>query len=781
VPRGPSLDPAEKRLAVHVEDHPLDYADFEGVIPAGNYGAGAVIVWDKGVWIPVEDPDAGLERGKLLFDLRGYKLGGRWTLVRTRRPRQTEPGREWLLIKKPDAHADPAGERPPSEQSVMSGLTVEELGEAPERARRLREEVAQLGAPARRVDPKRVAPMLCRPIDAPFSDPGWLFELKYDGYRLLAAAEGGEPLLRYRKGSDVTALFPEVAAAVASLPYASLLVDGEVVVFEDGGHTSFQRLQLRTMLSRARDIARAAVEHPASLVVFDLLAFEGHDLRGLPLSERKRLLREVLPAAGLLRYADHVEGRGEELYDKVVEMGLEGIVAKRADSTYRGERSDHWRKLRVDHVDDFAVVGYTAPRGSRAGLGALLLALRDVGRWTYAGRVGTGFDHAMLNDLHRRLDALPRWTPPFASPVSGDKATWVHPTLVAQVRYREWTRDGAVRMPVFLGLRADKEPEQCERPSPPSGDDPPPPPQVVDEPSRREVPLTNTDKVFWPEEGYTKGDLIDYYRRMAPHILPYLRDRPVVLTRFPDGIDGKSFYQKDAPEWVPDWIRTMTLWSEHSQRDIHYFVCDDADSLAYLANLGTIPLHVWSSRVDTLAYPDWCILDLDPKGAPFAHVRRCAVAIRRLCEEIELPTYVKTSGSTGLHVLIPLGARYTYEQSRTLGGLLARIVEHELPDIATTTRTVGARGGKVYLDYLQNAHGQLLVAPYSVRPLPGAPVSMPLAWREVNAKLRMSAYDLRSAPRRVARWKGDPLVGVLDDQPDLARALELLEARVRAG
>ncbi len=781
VPRGPSLDPADKRMAVHVEPHPIDYGDFEGIIPEGNYGAGAVILWDRGLWVPLEDPVAGLESGKLLFELKGYKLRGVWTLVRTKRPREKQPGNEWLLIKKPDGWADPQHERLPAETSVLSGMTVEELSAGPERADALRAELAALSAPEREVDPRSVEPMLCTPREAPFSGDDWIFELKYDGYRMIAAAADHAPYLRYRSGHDATALYPEIAAAVAALPYADFVVDGEVVVFEDDGRPSFNRLQRRSQLARVTEIKRAAIEHPATLVVFDLLSFEGHDLRDLPLTTRKQLLRELLPATGPLRYADHIERAGELFYRKVQEMGLEGIVGKRADSRYRPIRSDDWLKIRVDYTADFAVVGYSEPKRGRTGLGALHLAVRTPQGWWYAGKVGTGFSDAQLAELREALDALPPFDqttllgPP---PMPGGTNVWVEPRLVCRVRYKEWRPDGLLRQPAFLERVDDKAASACVHPGNSADREAPPEPEIIaGEP--RQVHLTNLDKLFWPaEEGHsralTKGDLIAYYRDIAPWLLPYLGDRLVVLTRYPDGIYGKSFFQKDAPTWVPDWIRTEVIWSQHAEREIHYFMAEDAESLVFLANLGTIPLHVWSSRMATLERPDWTIIDLDPKGAPFTDVVICARAVRDACKAAELPCYCKTSGQAGLHVLIPLGRQCTYEQSRDLALLIAKLVETQHGDIATTARALRAREGRVYLDCLQNGHGRLLVAPYSVRPVPGAQVSAPLRWREVTPDLDVGRFTIETMLARVRRMKSDPLLPVLDDKPDLARALELL-------
>jgi len=372
--------------------------------------------------------------------------------------------------------------------------------------------------------------------------------------------------------------------------------------------------------------------------------------------------------------------------------------------------------------------------------------------------------------------------PAFAGPAPQDPGhTWVEPTLVAEVRYKEWTDEGLLRQPVFVRFRDDKPVTEVAILGAGGGErdlELPAESTAPRAPLPKEVKFSNLDKVFWPDEGYTKGDLIDYYRAISPWLLPYLKDRPVVLTRYPDGITGKSFFQKDAPAFAPDWLRTERMWSEDTQREIDYFVCDDLESLLYLANLGTIPLHVWGSRVASLERPDWCILDLDPKEAPFTHVVTVAKAVKRLCDEIDLPCFIKTSGSTGLHVLLPLGRQCTYEQSRQLGGLLARVIAGQLPEMATVTRQVGKRGARVYLDYVQNGHGRLLVSPFSVRPLPSAPVSTPLLWREVGPKLDIRRFTIRSVPTRMKKLQDDPLLPVLDAQPDLVAALERLHARL---
>lgn len=796
VPKGPSYHMNDKRLAVKVEDHPLEYGDFEGNIPAGNYGAGGVIVWDRGEWVPLEDWRTGLEKGKLLFELRGYKLHGKWTLVKIKKSEK-----DWLLIKERDAWLKQPGEEGDkvSEESVLSGLTVEEVMAGDRPGARLRAAITESGAPRVRVDPLSVDAMHCESADEAFTRDGWLFELKLDGYRLIASKSHGEALLLTRNGNDYTAVFPEIARAVKALPVEECIIDGEVVVLDPKGIPRFSLLQRRGRLTSAIEIRRAAVELPATFYAFDFLAFEEFDLRPLPLAKRKELLSDVVPRLGALRLLDHIERDGEAFLAQVSAMGLEGIVAKKADAPYRKGRSAHWLKIKAERTGDFVIVGFTAPKGNRSSFGALQLADTVNGALVYAGRVGTGFNDDQLEDLRALLAPIVRRDAPCAGPVTApgveplptesipdtSTTTWVEPVTVCEVRFREFTPDGVLRHAVFQRLRQDKGAHECERQgwgapgtvetpdaTAPALPDPPPPPASA--PAPRAVTFSNLNKVYWPAERYTKGDLIEYYRAVSGWMLPYLANRPVVLTRFPDGIDGKSFYQKDAPVFVPEWLRTVPIWSEDTQREIRYFVCDDVESLLYIANMGSIPLHIWASRAGSLELPDWCVIDLDPKEAPFSDVIRCAQVLHRVCDSVALPNYVKTTGKTGLHILLPLGRQCTYEQSRTLGELLARLVLRELHDIATITRHVTKRGDKVYLDYLQNRHGQTIVAPFSVRPLPGATVSMPLLWDEVDAPLDPREFTIRSALERIERLGTDPVSSVLEMKPDLAQVLERL-------
>src|SRR3954470_13239686 len=809
VPKGPSYDQAEKRLAVKVEDHPLEYGDFEGVIPAGNYGAGGVIVWDRGEWVPLEDWREGLEKGKLLFELKGYKLHGKWTLVRIKKSE-----RDWLLIKERDSWMKSAGTPDDfNEASVLSGLTVEEIktGDTPaaEIRRALESEEKALRT---RVDPNDVEAMHCEPDDHAFTRDGWVFELKLDGYRLIASKSNGEALLLTRNGNDYTSVFPEIARAVKALPFDECIIDGEVVCLDANGVPSFSRLQQRGRLSSAMEIGSAAVKLPATFYAFDLLAFEDFDVRPLPLLRRKELLAQMVPKLGALRYLDHIETEGEAFLRQVTAMGLEGIVAKKSDAPYRKGRSSQWLKIKAERSGDFVIVGFTKPNGSRPHLGALQLADWVNGTLVYAGRVGTGFNDALLRELHGMLEPIVRDAPLCAGPVFGaDKeplrseqipetttTTWVEAVHVCEVRYREFTPDGLLRHATFARLRVDKGAHECERQGGEGREEGGGSREAIAVPEtgngnretgnanretgngnretivEKKIAFSNLNKIYWPAEKYTKGMLIDYYRAVGKWLLPYLENRPLVLTRFPDGIDGKSFYQKDAPVFVPEWIRTIPIWSEDTQREIRFFICDCEEALLYIANMGSIPIHMWASREGSLELPDWCVIDLDPKEAPFSDVIRCAQVLHRVCDDVGLPNFVKTTGKTGLHIMLPLGRQCTYEQSRMLGELLARVVLRDCGDFATITRHVTKRGDKVYLDYLQNRHGQTIVAPFSVRPLPGATVSMPLVWDEVNDTLDPKDFTIKNAVARMDRLGTDPVAPVLEEKPDLARILENL-------
>jgi bifunctional non-homologous end joining protein LigD len=708
--------------------------------------------------------------------------------------------KDWLLLKKVDGAASDSDALERWPRSVISGLTVQEMRDVSAWLESLRARVTALRAPRGDLRASQVRHMLATPVEKPFSRRGWLFEIKYDGVRVIAERRGDEVRMLGRSGEDITARYPEIAAALAALAVPHLVIDGEIVAYDESGRPSFGRLQKRMLLNRPRDVAAAMARVPVRAVFFDCLALEGHDLRRLPLLERKELLAFALPPAGVVQSSDHVAEHGQAFFEAASEMGLEGIVAKRADSVYAGKRSTDWMKIKCQRRQEFVIGGYTEPRGGGRHFGALHVGVYEEGRLRHVTRVGSGFDDAMQDRLWRELRPIARPDSPFVEGPAGRGDHWVEPRLVCEVRFTEWTSDGGLRHPIFMGMRSDRKPEEVRREverdgegdaTPEAGADPAIEGAAAGDPSapaatarrpaaaeERVVRLSNLKKVFWPDDGYTKGDLIAYYDTVAPLMLPYLRDRPIVLTRYPDGIAGKSFFQKDAPVFVPDWIRIEPVYSRDSDRDVRFFVLDDPESLRYVANMGTIPIHMWSARSGSLERPDWLVLDLDPKGAPFAHVIEVARALRALLEELELPGHPKTSGATGLHVLIPLGRRYTHEECKTFARLLATLVQHAKPEISTLARPLHARGGKVYVDWGQNGHGNTIVAPYSLRPLPGAPASCPLKWSEVNARLDPARFNLRTLPKRFEKMD-DPFSGVLGKGVDMGKAIAGIEERMR--
>jgi bifunctional non-homologous end joining protein LigD len=795
VPKGPSLDPADRRLAMMVEDHPLEYRSFEGTIPEGNYGAGTVIVWDHGTYHAAGTEDrkasekllaAGLAKGRLDFVLAGEKLNGAFSLVRLRRG---EPN-AWLLLKRTDSFAVPA-DVTDHDRSVVSGRTLADLAESPHAGRTSRRRAGRAGK-GRRL----VRPMLATLVDAPFDRPGWLFEVKWDGYRAIAeVARGGGVRLYSRNHNSFDESFAPVARALAGLGRDAVL-DGEVVAVDAAGRSGFQLLQNYQKTGKG-DLL---------YVVFDLLSLDGADLRDRPLVERKKVLRNLLPASPRIRYGDHIEESGTAFFRAAVEQGLEGIIGKDGASRYvEGARSPAWVKVKTRQRQEAVIGGFTAPRGRRVGLGALVLGVYEGDELVYIGHTGGGLDTRGLTDLTSRLTALETKTCPFRTrPRTNAPVRWVEPTLVCEVAFQEWTHDGRMRQPIFVGLREDKPPSQVRRELP-AADPAPGPARAAAGPARNinrsaaqrkprrrtrggerpspladGPPLTNLGKVYWPAEGYTKGDLIAYYREVAPVILPYLRDRPMSLHRHPDGIGGGGFFQKDVGRRPPpDWVRTVTVANEARGGTIRYVVCDDEATLLYLANLGCIELNPWNARAGDPERPDWLVIDLDPEGIPFARVVEAALVVRKVLDRAGAESVVKTSGKRGLHLCVPLGARYDHDQARQFAELVAAVVNRLLPRSTSLERSPAKRQRRVYLDYLQNRRGQTLAAPYSVRPAPRATVSTPLRWGEVRRGLDPSGFTIRTTARRLDTV-GDLWTPVLGPGPDLLACLSRLEKSIRA-
>ncbi len=790
VPRGPSQKPLEKRLAVHTENHPLEYLDFEAVIPPGNYGAGSMIVWDTGRIRYLEtSAEEGLARGDLKFELSGFKLRGTFALIRTsgRGQKKLEVGEghqtEWLLIKKQDAFAIDEDVRLIDPRGVLSGLTAEENLNKAALAAELTELVAS--APQKALAAQGLTPMLCALAGANLKDAERLYELKLDGVRIVADKRGGQVALRYRNGRSATASYAEIARALSLLPIEEALLDGEIVTFDAEGKPSFERLAPRIHAQRPLDIEHARANVPVVYLAFDLLAMAGRDLTGLPLLERKRILAQLVRGRGLVRVLDHIEDDGSALYDFCKRERLEGVVAKKKQSPYRvgPRRTTDWVKIKCERDDDFVVLGYVGGTGARASLGALCLGVYVQGQLQYRGRVGSGLSDATIRLLLKELPGLEQATYPGHGDVPEDpgteKARWVRPELVVQVRYHGFTGEGRLRAPVFLGLRPDVDPKASFA-SPPAPVREPQPSSAAAYGTGRVV-VTNPDKVFWPDSGYTKSDLVGYYASIAPRMLPFLRGRPLVLVRHPDGIAGKSFYQWNVPEGTPSWMRRLDIsdTDEVGRTPKNVFLVDDDDGLIYLANLGCIPLHVLACREQTLGTCDFLTVDFDLGERPFSDAVRLGLTLREVLDDAGLPGFPKTSGQRGLHVLVPLGGGIPFEAAKLLVELLGRIVTARHPQIATMERKVDKRGDRVYVDTGQTGTSRTIVAPYSVRAHRGATVSTPLAWEELHAGLDPSRFTIVTVPVRAAEID-DPWLGFGEAKPNVASALGALERWVKA-
>lgn len=810
VPKGPTLDPDEKHIAIRTEEHPLEYLDFEAVIPKGNYGAGPMICWDRGAVRYLETTaEEGLAAGKLDFTLSGYKLHGRFALVKIA-DKDGKSENAWLLIKKADAHAKP-GEAPLTDtqpRSVLSGLTVDELEKAPETYRALVARAAELGARAGAIDAHAISPMLCSTLESwePLPSAGCVAELKLDGVRVLADRRGDEVALVYRSSRDTTAAYPEIARAVGALVTERVVLDGEIVAFDEQGLPNFQKLAQRIHLSEKWDVARAMLACPVVYLVFDVLAIGDRVTTDLPLLERRALLQRIVPGTGVIRALDYVEGHTTELLDFCRARKLEGIVVKRADSTYKlgPKRTPDWVKVKCERDESFVVIGFTAGNDSRNRLGALDLGSYDEdGDLVVRGKVGSGLSDKTIDLLLPRLEKLVVAERMFTGKLDSapNGRTFVRPEIVVSVRYLGWSDEGRLRFPTFRGVDPDRAPRDCHaaphddgRPVVPSLEAPRFQKEraareaVVEASgapsSRRSHPLkraqlTNQEKIFWPADGYTKGDLCRYYERVSTTILPYLRDRPVVVVRYPDGIEGKSFFQWNVPWGFPAWMRHIPLDKKDEEgKKKRVFLVNDVESLLTVINLGCIPLHVLSRRELSLDQCDFCTIDFDVPADRTADAVDLANALGEMLEQIGLCGYPKTSGQTGLHVLFPLGPGVGYETAQALTLLLGRLIVQRFPERATIERDPKKRADKVYIDLFQTHERKTIVAPYSVRAVAGATVSTPLEWREVTPALDPKAFTIRTVPDRVGAI-GDPMRAMLDDAPDVSRAVAKLEELVR--
>jgi bifunctional non-homologous end joining protein LigD len=785
VPKGPSLDPGTRRLAVLVEDHPVEYGGFEGTIPSAQYGGGTVMLWDHGTWTPEGDPERALRDGHLRFRLNGERMRGAWHLVRS--TRGSAGGKEqWLLFKSDDEEAMPGKATELTDRaitSVTTGRSMEEIAAGADAT--WRPEVGTPRAatgrePAPRAAPKARFPATPRPQLATLAgrapdDEAWVHEIKYDGYRLLALVRDGDARLITRGGHDWTARFPSIAQALA-LPGRNAVLDGELVVLDRGGASSFQALQ---------NALRGDASGPLVFQAFDLLHLDGRDTRPLPLLERKALLRGLLqgaPADGAIRYSDHIVGRGAVFHRRACELGLEGIISKRADAPYREGRSRAWLKIKCLLRQEFVIGGWSEPRGSRTGFGALLVGVHDAaGGLRYAGRVGTGFDHAGLAALHPRLTRIERDSSPFVDhPARGRRRPagvhWVAPELVCEVAFTEWTDEGVLRHPVFHGVREDRPAAEVVReagsaPSPPPPSSPRRRPGPKGDAEVAGVRISSPGKVLVPVGGVTKLDLARYYEAIGEWILPLLRDRPLTLVRCPDGVGGECFYQKHGDGQFGDAVGRVSIPENDGEERVYTYV-DSVAGLVSMVQMGVIELHTSNARRDRYERPDRFVIDLDPgPGVPWSRTVAAAFEVRALLEEVGLDSWVKTTGGKGLHVVVPVARHTPWDELKGFTRDLSETLDRRHPGAYVTKSTLAARKGKIFLDYLRNGRGATSIAAYCVRAKPSGAVSVPLRWSELTPRLDPDALTVERVRRRVARLRSDPWEGFLVSRQRITRAM----------
>jgi len=830
VPKGPSLDPSTKRLAMMVEDHPYDYRLFEGIIPKGQYGGGTVIVWDEGTYegLGVEGKSKkeqekfllkGLHNGNLKFVLNGEKLKGEFALVKV----NTFGENGWLLIKHGDKYASKI-DISKKDKSVLSGLSINKVAKNADHVwesnRAEKSKAAENKSKAKsdkkkksstnglvtedgeKTDfPKVFKPMLATLVNEPFDDPDWVYEVKWDGYRALAYINEGQVEIFSRNKKSFNDKFYPIPQILKAWNFNAVL-DGEIIVLNEKGVSNFNALQNW----------RSEADGELVYYVFDILWYEGKNLMSLPLSQRQEILQKVLPLDDdRVRISKVFHASGTEFYNAAAKMGLEGIIAKKSDSSYSPDfRSKEWLKIKVNKRQEVVIAGFTRNEGTSKKFSSLLLGVFENGQLHYAGKVGTGFSDKLQKEMMQQFEPLITQQSPFVSIPDYNKpsrfrpnppkanATWLKPELVCEISFAEITEDGVFRHPSFEGMRIDKKPTEVVREVPADTEDvleevehqieEPRHEEVVKAPkesSRRtllnpkdetqvrpvcghQLKFTNLSKLYWPEDGITKRDMFNYYYQVAEYILPYLKGRPQSLNRFPNGIHGKSFYQKDVKGKAPEWAETFPYQTSDGE-DKEFLVGTDEASLLWMASLGCIEMNPWFSRVQSPDNPDYCVIDLDPDKNTFEQVIEAALKVKEVLDAIEVPAYCKTSGSTGMHIYIPLEAKYSYGQSQLFARLIANIVHQQLPDFTSLERMVANRKGKMYLDFLQNRPGATIAGPYSLRPKPGATVSMPLHWDEVKPGLAMRDFTIKNTPARL-KVEGDLFKGVLGKGIDLEKA-----------
>jgi len=789
IPKGPSLDPKERRLAVHVEDHPLEYGSFEGSIPKGEYGGGTVLLWDRGTWEPEGDPHEGLRRGNLKFRLHGEKLRGSWALVRMGKPAAGEDEKEnWLLIKHSDDESAPLSERDILQErpeSVSTGRSMEEIaaaydrewtsqGETPRKELKAKLLAATGNAgkkrkpPASRLSihpddlpgvkksaiPEKVYPQLATLVSQVPTGDEWLHEIKFDGYRALCRIENGHAKFYTREGNDWTDRFGKLPETAATLPVKNALLDGEVVVLLPNGSTSFQALQ--NALGKRN-------EQPI-YYVFDLLYLNGFDMRKTPLLRRKELLASILQDGNeLVRFSDHYQGAGEDLFKSACQYSLEGIISKKADRPYVSGRTTDWLKIKCLNSQEFVIGGFTNPAGSRTGFGALLVGTEENGNLVYCGKVGTGFSDKTLKELRARLERLQQPKSPFSNPpkvAAMRNVHWVKPELVAQVEFTAWTRDGILRHPSFQGLRDDKKPSEVHRENPAGA-----PARSNRSGSGKQkfevagVNISNPDRVLYTEQGITKLELARYYETIADWALPHIERRPLMFLRCPEGAHKQCFFQKHAADSVPESIKRITI--EEQGASVTGLAIDSLRGLISLTQMGVLEVHSWGCRIDRIEQPDRMIFDLDPDpSVSWQMVIDAAHEIRSLLQELGLTSFVKTTGGKGLHVEVPLIRRTGWDEVKEFSKEIADALAREYPERYVAVMSKARRKGKIFVDYLRNGRGATAICPYSTRARPGAPVSVPVHWDELTQDLRPDQFNIRNLSQRLASLKKDPWEGI---------------------
>jgi bifunctional non-homologous end joining protein LigD len=772
IPKGPSLDPGEKRLAVHVEDHPIDYGSFEGIIPTGEYGGGTVMLWDQGIWIPEGDPEAAYRKGRLHFQIHGRRLRGRWTLIKMGGD-ESDNGKNWLFVKSRDSFASKSADRLLDEksQSISTGRTMEEIASEKKGTRSQHNILSPSSLINARKSkmPLKIHPQLPTLVDSPPEGNEWIHEIKYDGYRIVSYLENERTRLSTRNNLDWTHRFQSVIEALAGFPANKAVIDGEIVIQLSDGITSFQALQ---------NALQGVNTGQLIYYLFDILYCDGYDLTETPLIERKNYLKQLLEQMqsdqAVVRFSDHVEGSGEVFYEHACRLSLEGILSKHSLSSYMQKRTRKWVKVKCGHRQEFVIGGYTEPSGSRTGFGALLLGVYDKERnLRYCGKVGSGFNQKQLDSLKKSMADLEQKTPAFANPPKGAIARnmhWISPKMVAEVTFSGWTQDNLLRQPIFKGIREDKKAEEIRREIvlPKHGATEQNEPHMKSNKKNaaagknienltqiKNVRLTNPGRILYPDQGITKADLASYYDRISDFILPHVTHRPLSLVRCPAGRSGDCFYQKHFSESIPDFVRGVQI-KEKKAADT-YVVIDDIKGIISLVQMGVLEIHLWNAREDRIERPDRMIFDLDPgPGVEMKTVVNSSIVLHEFLNDIGLQNFLKTSGGKGFHLVVPIVRRSGWDELKTFAKAVAYQMTLAYPDRFIDTVSKNKRTGKIFIDYLRNNRGATSIAPYSTRARPGAPISVPLAWEELSPETAPDAYNIDNIDSRLNALKHDP-------------------------